>query len=155
MWVYSQNIKYIVIFIRIKSTAVEQAIACALVTQRARVQSPVGASFLGEVFSGFFLTSKMNVRKPTRSLNIIWPSLSSLIISLRAPMTWDVDVPYNSNIQIIRIKTFFLMIVYTHLNLSRYSYLCCLDDVQLFCLLLLIFYLQYPCSIQLASGIII
>ena len=33
------------------------------VTQRARVRSPVGTSFLGEVFSGFFLTCKTNVRK--------------------------------------------------------------------------------------------
>ena len=32
------------------STAVEQAVACALVTQRARVRSPVGTGFLGEVF---------------------------------------------------------------------------------------------------------
>ena len=38
------------------STAVEQVVACALVTQRARVRSPVGTGFLGEVFSGFFLT---------------------------------------------------------------------------------------------------
>ena len=35
------------------STAVEQAVACAPVTQRARVRSPVGTSFLGEVFQGF------------------------------------------------------------------------------------------------------
>ena len=45
------------------STAVEQVVACALVTQRARVRSPVGTSCLGEVFSGFFLACKMNVRK--------------------------------------------------------------------------------------------
>ena len=38
-------------------------VACALVTQRARVLFPVGTSFLGEVFSGFFLTCKTNVRK--------------------------------------------------------------------------------------------
>ena len=44
-------------------TAVEQVVACALVTQRARVQSPVRTSFLGEVFSWFFLTFKTNVRK--------------------------------------------------------------------------------------------
>ena len=41
----------------------EQVVACALVTQRARVRSPVGTSFLGEVFSGFFLTGKTNVGK--------------------------------------------------------------------------------------------
>ena len=37
-----------------KSTAVGQAAAYASVTQRARVRSPVGTSFLGEVFSGVF-----------------------------------------------------------------------------------------------------
>ena len=42
-------------------TAVEQVVECALVTQRARVRSPVGTGFLGEVFSGFFLTCKTNV----------------------------------------------------------------------------------------------
>ena len=45
-----------------ESTAVEQVVACALVTQRARVRSPVGTGFLGEVFSVFFLTCKTNVR---------------------------------------------------------------------------------------------
>ena len=35
------------------STAVGQAVACAPVTQRARVRSPVGTSFLGEVFRCF------------------------------------------------------------------------------------------------------
>ena len=45
------------------STAVEQVVACALVMQQAQVRSPVGTSFLGEVFSGFFLTCKTNVRK--------------------------------------------------------------------------------------------
>ena len=36
------------------STVVEQAVACAPVTQRVRVRSPVGTSFLGEVlFQGF------------------------------------------------------------------------------------------------------
>ena len=41
-----------------QSTVVEQVIACALVTQRAWIRSPVGTGFLGEVFSGFFLTCK-------------------------------------------------------------------------------------------------
>ena len=36
------------------STAVGQAVACAPVTQRARVRSPVGTSFLGEFFRDFF-----------------------------------------------------------------------------------------------------
>ena len=44
------------------STAVEQAVAFAPVTQRARIRSPVGTSFLGELFSGVFLTCKTNVR---------------------------------------------------------------------------------------------
>ena len=35
-------------------TAVEQAIAWSLVRQRARVRSPVGTSFLGEIFRVFF-----------------------------------------------------------------------------------------------------
>ena len=71
------------------SIAVEQVVACALVTQRARVRSPVG----------FFLTRKTNVRKllahkvPEYHLATI-----IIIISLRAPMTWDVDAPLNPNI---------------------------------------------------------
>ena len=36
------------------STAAEQVVACALVTQRALVRSPVGTGFLGEVFFGVF-----------------------------------------------------------------------------------------------------
>ena len=47
----------------VQSTALGQAEACAPVTQRALVRSPVGTCFLGEVFSGFFLTRKTNVRK--------------------------------------------------------------------------------------------
>ena len=50
------------------STAVEQAVACAPVTQRALVRSPVGTSFLGEGFSEFFLTCNTNVRKLYLSL---------------------------------------------------------------------------------------
>ena len=48
---------------KIRSTTVEEVVACALVTQRARVRSPVGRGFLGEGFSGFFLTCQTNVRK--------------------------------------------------------------------------------------------
>ena len=36
------------------STAVEQAVECAPITQQTRVRSPVGTSFLGEVFFGVF-----------------------------------------------------------------------------------------------------
>ena len=66
------------------STAVEQEVACALVTQRARVRSPVGTGFLGEVFSGVFSPVRQmsgNFRPP-RSPNIIWPSSSSFHIRL-------------------------------------------------------------------------
>ena len=60
------------------STVVEQVAACALVTQRTRVRSPVVTGFLGEVFRGFSLPVKQmsgNVR-PRRFPNIIWPSSS-------------------------------------------------------------------------------
>ena len=46
-----------------KSTAVEQTVACVPVTQRTTVRSPIGTTFLGEVFSGFFFTCKTNVRE--------------------------------------------------------------------------------------------
>ena len=57
----------------IPSTAVEQAVACVPVTQLARVRSLVGTVFPDEVFSGFFLTCKTNVRK-LWALNIPWIS---------------------------------------------------------------------------------
>ena len=41
-----------------KLNYVGQAAACMPVTQQARVRSPVETGFLGEVFSGFFLTCK-------------------------------------------------------------------------------------------------
>ena len=66
------------------STAVEQVVACALVTQRARVRSPVGTGFLGEVFRGFSSPVRQmsgNFRPP-RSPNITWPSSSSFHIRL-------------------------------------------------------------------------
>ena len=61
------------------STAVEQVVACALVTQRARVRSPVGTGFLGffspvRQMSGNF--------RPPRSPNFIRPSSSSFHIRL-------------------------------------------------------------------------
>ena len=66
----------------IGSTAVAQTVACAPIMQWARVRSPVGTSFLGEVFSGFFSpVGQMSGRfGPPRSPNFIWPSLSSIII---------------------------------------------------------------------------
>ena len=81
---------FLCILTYVLSTAVRQAGACALVTQRALLRSPVGTSFLGDVFSGCFLTCKTNVRKlqarmvPESRLTII------IIInhhSLWAPLT--------------------------------------------------------------------
>ena len=45
------------------SIDVGQVVACAPVTQRARVRSPAATTFLGEIFSGFFLTRKTTVGK--------------------------------------------------------------------------------------------
>ena len=116
-----------------KSTAVEQVVACALVTQRARVRFPVGKSFLGEVFSGFFLTCKSNVRElqahkvPEYHLAII----IIIIISLRAPTTLDVDAPLNPNIQ-IPYKQCFLYTVYAITMLDMFSFTEeNLDDIQI------------------------
>ena len=57
-------------------------VTCTPVTQRARPRSPVGTSFLGEVFRGFSspVRQMSGSLRPPRSPNIIWPSLSSLII---------------------------------------------------------------------------
>ena len=65
-----------------RSNAVDQVVACAPVPQRARVRSPVGTNFLGEVFRGFSspVRQMSGSFRPTRSPNIIWLSLSSLII---------------------------------------------------------------------------
>ena len=63
----------------------EQVVARALVTQRARVRSPVGTHFLGEVFFRGFSSPvrQMSGRfRPTRSPNIICPLLSSFHIQL-------------------------------------------------------------------------
>ena len=63
-------------------TAVGQAVACAHVSQRARVLSPVGTSFLDEVFRCFPSPVRQmsgNFRPPS-SPNIIWPSSSSFHI---------------------------------------------------------------------------
>ena len=63
----------------------EQVVACALVTQRVRVRSPVGTGFLGEVFFGGFSSAVRQMSGnfiPTRSPNIIWPPYSSFHIRL-------------------------------------------------------------------------
>ena len=69
------------------STAVEQAVAWAPVAHRARVRFPVGTCFLGEVFSGFFLTCKTNVRKirPTASSSSSSSSLSLVFCPRTGP----------------------------------------------------------------------
>ena len=94
--------------------AVGQAVACAPVTQRARIRSPVGTSFLGEVFSGFFLTYKTNVRsfRPPRSPNIIWPSLSPIFTHYGRQRPEMLMRPKTSNIQILIIYIIILIINY-------------------------------------------
>ena len=62
MFILQLHMEYINTGNQIMSTAVEQAVACAPVTQRAPVRFLIGTSFLGEVFSGFSLTCKTNVR---------------------------------------------------------------------------------------------
>ena len=71
----------------VQSTAVGQAVACAPVTQRARVRSQVGTSFLGEVFSSPVRQISGSV-KPPRSPNIIFPSLSSFITGANDLRCW-------------------------------------------------------------------
>ena len=80
---YCQNHRLKKLVIK-RSTAVEQVVACALVTQRARVRSPVGTGFLGAVFRGFSSPVRQlpgNFRPP-RSPNIIRPSSASFHIRL-------------------------------------------------------------------------
>ena len=92
---------------RIKmSTAVDQVVACAPVTQRAWVRSPVGTSFLGEVFSGVFLSCKTNVGKlwAPRSPYIIWLSLSSILIQYGRQWPGMLTLPKTTNIQIYKNK---------------------------------------------------
>ena len=87
----------------IMSTTVEQVAACTLVTQRARVRSPVGTSFLGEVFSGFSspVRQMLGSFRPPRSPNIIWPSLSSLLIHYGRQWPELLTRPKTSNKQTI------------------------------------------------------
>ena len=82
------------------STAVGQAVTCAPVSQRARVRSPVGISFLGEVFLVFFspVRQMSGSFRPPRSRNIIWPSLSSIIIHYGRQWPEMLTRPKTSNI---------------------------------------------------------
>ena len=90
-------------------TALGQVVACAHVMQQARVQSPVGTSFLGEFFRGFStpIRQMSGTFRPPGFPNIIWPSLSSIIIHygcqwpemLMCPKTSNIhiyDEPYNA-----------------------------------------------------------
>ena len=65
------------LYVKKKSTAVEQSVVCEPVTQRARVLSQVGTSFLGEVFSGFFSCLEDKCQEALGhpgSPNLVWPS---------------------------------------------------------------------------------
>ena len=78
--------------ILILSTAVGQAVSCGPVTPWARIRSPVGTSFLGEIFWGF----SSPVRQMSGSFRPQGPRKSfghHYHHSLREPMTWDVDAP--------------------------------------------------------------
>ena len=83
------------------STAVGQVVACAPVMQRARVRSPVGTSFLGEVFLGVFPRLKDKCRE---ALGPQGPRISFghhyHHQSLRAPMTWALTRPKTSNLHL-------------------------------------------------------
>ena len=82
-----------------------QLVACVPVMQRAWVQSPVGTSFLGEIFFRGFssLIRQMSWSfRPPRSLNIIWPSLSSIIIHYGHQWPEMLMRPKTSNIHTTR-----------------------------------------------------
>ena len=82
-WRYPALVNWNRVLLQQESTAVGQAVAWAPVTQRARVRSSVGTSFLGEVFSVFFFSPVRQMSgsfRPPRFPNIVWPSLSSLLI---------------------------------------------------------------------------
>ena len=83
-----------------RPTTVGQVVACVPVKQWAQVRSPVGTSFLGEVFSGFSspIRQMSGSFRPPRSLNIIWPSLSSIIIHYRRQWAEMLMRPKTSNI---------------------------------------------------------
>ena len=67
LWHYSpeepRQTEVVAARLQYRATTVGQVVACMPVMQWAWVRSPVGTSFLGEVFSGFFLTCKTNVGK--------------------------------------------------------------------------------------------
>ena len=70
-----------------QSTALEQVVACALVTQRARVRSPVGTGFLGVVFSGFIDIGHGCARLP-HCVTARWRNFSHYCRPLRHYDVW-------------------------------------------------------------------
>ena len=94
-------------YVHLLSTAVGQAVERAPVTQRARIRSPVGTSFLGEFFRGFSspVRQMSGSFRPPRYPNISWPSLSSsLIIHYRRQWPEMLTRPKTSTIQIYIYK---------------------------------------------------
>ena len=90
------------VYTKFESTAVDQVVACAPVAQRARVRSPVGTSFLGEVFRGFPspVRQMSGSFRPQRSPNNIWPSLSSILIHYGRQWPEMLTRPQTSNTHI-------------------------------------------------------
>ena len=86
----------------------EQVVACALFTQRARVRSPVGTGFLGEVFSGFSspVRQMSGSFRPPRSPNIIWPSSSSFHIYQQMKEVWSLWQMLFKKIVVQHVKNF-------------------------------------------------
>ena len=109
-----------------------QAVACAPVTQRARVRSPVRTSFLGEVFFGEGFSSPVRQMsgsfRPPRSPNIIWPSLLSSVI-IHYGLQWPemLTHPKTSNIHTFKKAVpIHLLIIRCFISLeffSRYKWL--------------------------------
>ena len=79
----------------------------------ARVRSPVGTSFLGDVFSGFSSPVRQMSGSfgPPRSPNIIWPPLSSPIIT-HYGRQWPemLTRPKTSNIQILYFVWMYILV---------------------------------------------
>ena len=102
---------------------VEQVVACALLTKRAWVRSPIGTSFLDEVFSGFSspVRRMSGSFRPPRSPNIIWPSLSSILIHYGRQWPEMFTRPKTSNKQINKhnINIILTGIVIQYITLNR------------------------------------
>ena len=83
------------------STAVEQVVACVLVTQRARFDPWLGQVSWVRFFRGFSspVRQMSGSFRPPRSPNIIWPSLSSILIHYGRQWPEMLTCPKTSNIQ--------------------------------------------------------